>query len=131
MSYHATFIAMAEDCPAAEAVVPPEKSPPTKAGIEYAMLSEAPGEIDQDELNYAVYAAQCATKGVTPEERSAWLSVGRPCLRASPLTKRYGWGAYYDAAGKITLVPRGSDAYARHLADPDLKQISAMRSKRA
>jgi len=33
----------------------------------------------------------------------ALLSKPHPCLRASMLPKRYGWGVHYDGNGRITL----------------------------
>lgn len=131
MAYQRTFITMAEDCPVEVAQIPPQKSPRTKAEIEYNMLAKAPGEFTQDRLNYDVYVAQCSEKDAAPERREDWLSKGRACLRASALTKRYGWGAHYDEDGHITLVAGGSAEYAMHVEDPDLKILKAMRSKRA
>jgi hypothetical protein len=51
------------------------------------------------------------------------------CLRASPLPKSYGWGVHYDAKGLIALVAVESEDYQK-LAESDLKQVYAMRSKR-
>ncbi len=28
------------------------------------------------------------------------------CMRASPLTKSYGWGAHYDEDGRLAIYPR-------------------------
>lgn len=53
------------------------------------------------------------------------------CLRASPLTKRYGFGAHYDSEGRIGLHPVGSEGYDRCAADETLVQLRAMRSRRA
>ena len=50
---------------------------------------------------------------------------GQPCMRASPLTKRYGWAAHYDAEGKLALVDPASPDFAALEADPDLPQTPA------
>lgn len=35
------------------------------------------------------------------EQRKLYFSKGRPCFRASPLTKTYGWIIHADAKGNI------------------------------
>jgi hypothetical protein len=52
-------------------------------------------------------------------------------MRASPLTKKYGWGAHYDVQGKIALYSVESKEYQRIINDASIKKFSAMRSKRA
>jgi hypothetical protein len=78
--------------------------------IQYELLTEHPYQFDHEDLVYAVYVRQ---KGI-PEEvlatdadtiRAELFSKGHPCLRASALTKRYGFGAHYNEAGKIGLYP--------------------------
>ncbi|WP_344308138.1 DUF6157 family protein [Brevibacterium samyangense] len=55
---------------------------------------------------------------------------GQPCLRSSPLAKRYGWGFHYDAEGRVALVPVGSPEYEAFVTDDSLTVVKAMRSKR-
>lgn len=55
---------------------------------------------------------------------------GDPCLRASPLAKRYGWGFVFDADGKVALVASDSSEYASHAVDRSLMQLKAMKTKR-
>ncbi|TPG10128.1 hypothetical protein EAH75_06060 [Rhodanobacter glycinis] len=52
-------------------------------------------------------------------------------MRASPLPKRYGWGLYFNAEGKVALCTVESPAYKRFAGNPSLMQRFAMRSKRA
>ncbi|MNI90480.1 hypothetical protein D3C73_1480060 [compost metagenome] len=56
-----------------------------------------------------------------------------PCLRASMLPKRYGWGIHYNAEGKIAIYARESPEYDRlsSAKDSGLTQLHAMRSKRS
>ena len=55
---------------------------------------------------------------------------GHPCMRASSLTKKYGWGAHYNEEGKIAIYPVDSDEYQQY-ADNAADVLFAMRSKRA
>jgi hypothetical protein len=52
-------------------------------------------------------------------------------MRASPLTKQYGWGAHYDEKGRIAIYAVESKEYRRFVKDKNIKKYSAMRSKRA
>ncbi len=132
MSYTNSFIVKSDDCPAEIGEQPGVwKDKRTKAQIEYDLLIKAPYTLDHDDLNYAVYVAQCADKDASPEGREEYLSKGRPCMRASALVKRYGWGAHYDANGKIAIYPAGSPEYDRLSAAPDTKILKGMRSTRA
>jgi hypothetical protein len=71
----------------------------------------------------------------TGETRAEILSRIRskplPCLRCSPLAKRYGWGFHFDGEGKIAVHAAGSKAYQKLAADPKLEQVPAIRSKKA
>jgi hypothetical protein len=58
------------------------------------------------------------------------VSEGHPCLRASALVKRYGFGAHYNEEGKIALYPADSAAYQAFLQDPSVKVLNGMKSKR-
>jgi hypothetical protein len=71
-----------------------------------------------------VYAVKGASKGIT---RSDFFAKGQPCFRASPLTKRYGWGVHCDSEGRIALYAAGSPEYAQLAGDKTLKQVKAMR----
>ena len=52
------------------------------------------------------------------------------CMRASPLTKNYGWGAHYNVDGKIAIYAVGSKDYVRLVEDVSIRKFSALRSKR-
>ena len=70
-------------------------------------------------------------KGKRPTEREKFLSKGHPHLRVSALAKRYGWGIYNDADGKVALVAVESPEYKRLMKDPRTTKVKAFRSTRA
>lgn len=138
MSYTGTFIQTSDDCPASEAVVPTstrDKKPVHL--IEYELLSQHPYTLTQEDLIFQVHVRR---NGIKDDElkargdaiREELFQKSHPCLRASALPKRYGWGAHCDEQGRIALYAVESEDYKR-LASPegDLKQLKAMRSKRA
>jgi len=103
----------------------------TIARLHYDLLSQHPYEFDLDSFNFEVY---CLKNHIAPEHRDAhraeFFSKGHPCMRASPLTKTYGFGAHYNGAGRIAIYPVDSKAYAKFLSDGDIRKEPAMRSKR-
>lgn len=132
-NYTDTFIRVADDCPVASAERPPTGGrAPTVAALQYALVAGHPYEFTSDDVLFEVHAI----RGSVPDEdraaaREAFFATSRACLRSSPLGKRYGWGIHHDAEGRIALVPLGSDEYRALAADPAVKQVGAMRSKRA
>jgi hypothetical protein len=131
-NYVATFIEVAEDSPADHAIEPPARDEPTIAQLHYELISSRPYELTSDDVLFETYARRA---GVPEDERdaarTAFFSKGRACLRSSPLGKRYGWGIHHDADGRVALVARDSDEYARLAADADIAHAKAMRSRRA
>ncbi|TAE47728.1 MAG: hypothetical protein EAZ89_17055, partial [Bacteroidetes bacterium] len=95
------------------------------------MLADKPYVYTSDEVIFGVFALRSGfSQAEMEQERERFFSKGQPCLRSSPLTKRYGWGVHSDAEGKVAIYPAGSEEYARLAHDPGLKQVKAMRSKR-
>ncbi|WP_169250785.1 DUF6157 family protein [Brevibacterium sp. 'Marine'] len=132
-NYTGTFIQVADDCPTGAAEQPPVGvKAPTAAALQYALITEHPYQFTSDDVVFEVYATR---QGIPTEERAearqAFFAKDQPCLRSSPLGKRYGWGIHHDADGRVALVPLGSDVYRSLAADPTVKQLKAMRSKRA
>lgn len=130
--YHDTFIAVAEDCPVVAAQEPPTAERPTIARTQWELIADAPYTLTSDDVVFTTHARRA---GIPAEEleaaRAAFFSQGQPCLRSSPLAKRYGWGIHSDAQGRVALVPLGAPEYERFLADPALAHTRAMRSRRA
>ena len=124
------LITPAPDCPAGRAEVPPSKGKMSRANIEYGLLASEPYTRDHRAFTHAVHRAMAEISGKPALGFAAFHAKGQPCMRASPLTKRYGWAAHYDAEGKLALVDPASPDFAALAADPDLPTKPAMRSKR-
>ena len=131
-NYYDTFIAVAEDCPVASAEVPqPKGEARTVAIAQYEMIAEHPYRFTSDDVIFEVFAdRQGIDPADRPAERERFFAKGQPCLRSSPLGKRYGWGTHHDAEGKVAVVAVGSEEYRRFASDERMTQTRAMRSKR-
>jgi hypothetical protein len=132
-----TFIQVAEDCPARTGEEPPPRAGnPTVAGLQYRMIAEAPYAYTSDDVVFATSAqgrqlGDRATKKQRSLAREEFFSKGQACLRASGLGKRFGWGVHADAEGRIAIYAVDSTRYQAFARDPGLKQVRAMRTKRA
>jgi hypothetical protein len=130
-NYTDAFIAVADDCPADAGSVPPAKPEPTIAQMQFEMIHKHPYEYTSDEVVFAIYAARSGVEAADMEaQRAAFFSKGQPCLRSSPLGKRYGWGIHFNDESKIALYACESEEYAQLSNDPALKQLKAMKSAR-
>lgn len=131
-NYAETFIEVAEDCPVDHGVEPPEKAVPTVAMLHFDFIASQPYTRTSDDVVFETYARR---NNIPDDDRDAarkrFFAKGQPCLRSSPLGKRYGWGIHHDADGRVALYARESDEYARLAADPDLTHVRAMRTRRA
>ena len=132
-NYFNTLIEIAEDSAAKTGEVPPLRgNKKSVANLQFEMLRDKPYEFTSDDVLYTVFATR---KGFAEEEweaqREIYFSKGQPCFRASPLTKRYGWGVHSNADGQIAIYSVDSDAYQQLIADESVKKKKAMRSKRA
>lgn len=131
-NYVNTFIQVADDCPAMQGEFPPLKGESKSvANIQFDIIKNNPYQYTSDEVVFAVYAEKNDISD--GERKAAWdmfFSKGQPCLRASPLTKRYGWGIHYNAEGKMAIYGADSPEYARFSADKNLKVIKAMRTSK-
>jgi len=127
-----TFVTVAEDCPVRQGVTPPARDgEPTLARLHYDLLNAHPYEYDLDALNFEVWRRRNHIAEADAEQhREAFFSKGHPCMRASPLTKQYGFGAHYNAAGRIAIYPVDSVAYGKLLNDPENRVDRAMRNRR-
>lgn len=131
-NYYNTFIEIAGDSPVKKAEVPPlrgEKK--TIARIQFEIINPNPYKYTSDDVLFAVHTERKnIKKNDLKLEREKFFSKGQPCMRSSPLTKRYGWGVHSDEAGRIALYAFESDEYKKLAADKNLTQLKAMRSKR-
>lgn len=104
--------------------------------LEYELLTGKPYGYTGDELLFTVHLL----RNGLPENPGArrrkevWdelFTKPHACIRASPLTKRYGWGVHCDRDGKMRLVPRESAEYRQLSRDASLQQFVALRNTRA
>jgi hypothetical protein len=136
MSYSQTFITIAPDCPVDKAEIPlPKKDFVPSHLIQYQLLTQNPYQFNHEDLIFEVFVRQkeipqhlLDTEG--QKIREELFCRRHPCLRASALTKRYGFGAHYNDEGKIALYPVESEDYKAFLDNETVKKIPAMRTKR-
>ena len=135
MSYTNTFITVAEDCPVTVSEIPTS----TRAKkplhlLQYEVLMAHPYMYGHEALIFEVHLRKEGLEQLSQTEKDQlWdrlFSKGHPCLRASALTKRYGFGAHYDEHGKIALYPMESETYQNFVNDPATKKLSGMRNTR-
>jgi hypothetical protein len=127
-----TFIAVADDCTAASGEVPPTKGKKKSvANIQFELVSKRPYQLTSDDVVFGVYAERNdLTVDELAEARKVFFSKGQPCLRASPLTKRYGWGVHSDKAGRVAIFGRETPEYERLITDKRMNVVKAMKSSR-
>jgi hypothetical protein len=129
-NYINTFIEIADDCPATRGEIPPAKGDSRSvAQIQFDILNKNPYKYTSDDVLFQVYAERNdLTKSELKAVREQFFSKGQPCFRASPLTKRYGWGVHNDKNGKIALVGSETAEYKKLSKDKTLKVVKAMKS---
>lgn len=134
------FVKVAPDCPASAGVVPPvkEDAKPSVHALQYMLLSEHPYRYTLDDLIYEVHIRH---KAIPLEQlelegaaiREELFRKSHPCMRASMLPKKFGWGVHHDADGRIALYGMETPEYRRFAegSDSRVKVEFAMRSKKA
>jgi hypothetical protein len=131
-NYANTFIVVAEDSTAERGTAPPAKDGnPSIAARTYQLIAAQPYALTSDDVIFTVWADR---KGIPPEEREAarvtFFSKGQPCLRASDLGKKYGWGIHHDAEGRVAVHGVETETYRELAAGNGVKVVRAMRSAR-
>lgn len=131
-NYYDTFIEISDDCPVANGEVPPVKGDArTVANIQFDLIVKNPYKYTSDDVLFQVFADKNDLTAAEYEEaRKQFFSKGQPCLRASPLTKRYGWGVHSNHEGKVAIYASDSPEYERLVNDKSLTVVKAMRSSR-
>ncbi len=132
-NYSNHFIEIAEDSPIKQGEVPPQKGEKkTVAHLQFEKLIEQPYQYTSDDVLFNVFAERKGfTQAEMADQRDHFFSKGQACFRASPLTKKYGWGVHSNQEGKIAIYPADSKEYQSFLKDESIKKVKAMRSKRA
>jgi len=131
-NYSDTFIEIAADCPVKSGEIPPVKGDiKTVANIQYDLVSKNPYKFTSDDVFFQVFAERNSlSKNDFELARLQFFSKGQPCFRASPLTKRYGWGVHSDKDGKVALYGCETEEYLNFIKDESIKIIKAMKSSR-
>ena len=132
-NYQNTFIEIAEDCPMHTAEIPPMRgNKKSVAQMQFEIINENPYKFTSDDVLFKVFAnSNDLTENEYQKEREKFFSKGRACFRASPLTKRYGFGIHFDDKGKMALFGAGTQEYLKIINDKSIEKVKAMRSKRA
>ena len=131
-NYENTFIEVAEDCPLNRAEIPTLKGDKKSvANMQFEMLYENPYKFTSDDIFFQIFAVRNElTKSEYETEREKFFSKGQACFRASPLTKRYGFGIHSDVKGRVAMFGMETEEYAKFVADKSIEKVKAMRSKR-
>jgi len=135
MDYYHTLIAVADDCPVAESVVPESHTgKKTVAVLQYELLAGSPHVYSQEDVLFEAWLRRQdipeASEAEVAQLRKEFFAKPQPCLRASPLPKKYGWGFSFDERGTVALCPMESAEYQQLLADDTVKVHQALRSSR-
>lgn len=134
VDYTDTFIAIAPDASGEVSVPGPRGGKPTVVSATFDMISEAPYRHTSGDVIFTVWADR---QGISESEREAarteFYSVGRACLRASDLGKRFGWGIHADGAGRLALYGAGTPEYESLDAGvaPDGSTVAVVRAMRS
>lgn len=133
-----TLILVAEDCPVATATPPlPLRGRKTVAVVQHELLTEHPGRLTEEDVLFLSWLrrqddAHDLDDGERDRLRAEFLAKSRPCLRASPLPMKYGYGLLFDAEGRITLCPVESPLYRELVAGTEgCVLLKSFRSKRS
>lgn len=133
-----TFVLIAPDSPVSEGTVPPPRGDsPTIAVLQHELLTAKPYSRTLEDLMFAVHVrreglSKADAKSQAETIRAKLFAKSYPCMRASPLPKKFGWGVHHDAKGRIAIYGAESEEYRRFAKGVDgVAVFNAMRSKRA
>jgi len=71
------------------------------SNLQYDIAGKNPYKYTSDDVFFRVFAERYELVLLEYKEaREKFFSKGQPCFRASPLTKRYGWGVHSDKIEK-------------------------------
>ena len=126
-NYENTLIEVSSDCRRMTGEVPAKAG--SVAAVQHQLISQAPYGLTSDDVIWQTEVLRGRAED-TEEARAAFFSVGRPCLRASPLVKTYGWGIHSDTNGRVALIAKEGPEYRKLLGDSSTQCLPGMRSKR-
>ncbi len=127
-NYIDTFIEVADDCPTDKGEIPKAKgNSKTVAEMQFELLVKNPYKFTSDDILFKVFADRNdLTKAEYKDARQQFFSKGQPCFRASPLTKRYGFGVHSDKDGKIAILGIETKEYQQFVKDKKVQKVKAM-----
>lgn len=131
-NYFNTLIEVAEDCPVLQAEKPGlNANKATIATIQYELIARHPYSISSDDLLFQLFSAKNElVESELAAQRERFFSKGQPCLRTSPLAKRYGFGIHFDTNGKMAIYGIETDVYKELLNDDSVNKVKAMRNSK-
>jgi len=130
-NYFDTFIEVAEDTQVSKGTVPPIRNRKTIAEMQYELITEFPYRYTSDELLFQIYADRNALNEADYQEaKNIFFSKGQACLRASPLTKTYGFGIHSNHEGKLAGYGMETKEYLNFINDATIKKVKAMKSNK-
>lgn len=99
--------------------------------MQYEKLIQQPYSVTSDDLIFQLFVIKNElTESESALEREQFFSKGRPCLRTSPLTKRYGFGIHFNIRGEIAIYGLETDEYNRFIKDVSINKVKAMRNSK-
>jgi Family of unknown function (DUF6157) len=131
-NYIDTFIQIADDCPTTVGETPPVKADAkTVANMQFDMINKHPYKYTSDEVLFTIFTERNdINKSEIKNAQALFFSKGQACLRASPLTKRYGWGIHHNGEGKVALYGSETKEYKKLSLDKNIKIVKAMKSSK-
>ena len=125
-NYIDTFIEVANDCPTEISEIPKSKGDKkTVAEMQFDLVLKNPHKYISDDIIFQVYADRNdLTNAEHKQAREQFFSKGQPCFRASPLTKRYGFGVYSDKNGKVAIFGRETKEYEQFVNDTKIQKFA-------
>ncbi|MGZ3699543.1 MAG: DUF6157 family protein [Bdellovibrionota bacterium] len=133
VNYRETLIVVAEDSPVQSSVIPlPRGNKKTLPQIQYELLKDHPYRYTSAEVIFESYLRHKGITATGAKKRELWeqfFSKPQPCLRASGLPKKYGWGIHCNEDGKVALYPMESAEY-RRLSKAKTGILKALRSSK-
>lgn len=130
-NYFNTFIEVAPDSKVFHGLTPPAREKKTIATLQYELIFKNPYRYTSDDIFFRIYAERNdLSKSEYKHARERFFSKGQPCLRASPLTKIYGFGVHFNNEGKVAIFGMETREYQEFVKDPSVTKIKAMKSVR-
>lgn len=127
-----TFILVAGDTKVSCGTKPPSRAnKPSIAELQYNLLMDKPYSYTSDDVLFLVHAQRNdLTKQEYPSARTDFFSKPKACLRASPLTKTYGFGIHANRDGKLAICGMETQQYEKFVRDTKIHKVAAMRNRK-